>query len=101
MEDLRGDWHRVKGQHMVKILRNPVMHALVTAADHVISHQAAEIAQLQAQLDAYQGRTVIHCTDAQMDYAAGQSLDEPEGTILRATDTGREMEMTGRLWAPR
>lgn len=101
MEDLRGDWHRLKGQHMLDILRNPVAHALVTGADQVIYHQSVQIAQLRAELDQYHGRQVIHCTDAQLDNAALASLDEADGTILRATDTGRELVMTGRTWHPR
>lgn len=101
MDGLDRDWYRVKGQHTVAILRDPVKYALVTAADQVIRQQAVQIAQLRAELDAYQGRQVIHCTDAQLDNAALSSLDEADGTILRATDTGRELIKTGGLWQAR
>lgn len=101
MEDLRGDWHRLKGQYMMEILRNPVMHYLVTGADQVIAYQAAEIARLRGELDNYQGRMVLHCTEANLDEAMIIGLDSDEGTILRATDTGREMELHGGTWLPR
>lgn len=101
MEDLRGDWHRLKGRYMLEILRDPVKNYLVTGADQVIYHQSMIIAQLRGELDQYQGRQVIHCTDAQLDNAALASLDEADGTILRATDTGRELIKTGGLWQAR
>jgi hypothetical protein len=61
----------------------------------------AEIARLKAELDGYQGRTVLHTTDANMMAAAVVSTDEEEGTVLRATDTGRELVLTGGHWAER
>jgi hypothetical protein len=60
-----------------------------------------EIARLQAELDSYQGRTVLHTTDANLLAAAVISTDEPEGTVLRATDTGRELVLTGGQWSER
>lgn len=101
MEDLLGDWHRLKGRYSAELRVNHVARFLVTGADQVIGHQAVTIAQLRAELDQYHGRQVIHCTDAQLDNAALSSLDEADGTILRATDTGRELIKTGGLWQAR
>lgn len=95
------EWHHLKGRYMLEILRNPVAHAVMTGADQVIHQQAMMIAQLAMELDRYQGHQVLHCTDAQLDNVAVQSLDEPDGTIIRATDTGRELVMSGRTWMPR
>jgi hypothetical protein len=36
-----------------------------------------------------------------MDTAALASLDEADGTIIRATDTGREMVLHDGAWLPR
>jgi hypothetical protein len=69
-------------------------HAALAEAEMVIS-------QLTAELDRYQGRTVLHCTEAAMDAAALDSLDAADGTILRATDTGRELLMHAGTWAER
>ena len=45
---------------------------------------------------------MLYCTDAQMDTAAAGARDVPPGTILRATDTGRELELArGGWWQPR
>jgi len=60
-----------------------------------------ENARLRAELDNYHGRTVLFCTDAGMGTAALASLDEGDGTILRATDTGRELELHDRTWVAR
>lgn len=57
--------------------------------------------QLRAELDRYQGREVLHCTEAAMDQAALASLDVADGTILRATDTGKELLMYQGTWAER
>jgi hypothetical protein len=69
-------------------------HAALAEAEGVISRQ-------QAELDRYQGRTVLHTTEAHLDEAAVASLDAADGTILRATDTGRELLMFEGTWAER
>lgn len=99
--DPRSEWDRIKRQHMPEILGSPVMHYLVTGADQVIAYQHAEISRLQSELDAYTGRTVLHCTESGMDAAALASLDEADGTILRATDTGRELVLADHTWVSR
>ena len=93
-------WAQAKAEHQRTILFSADTAALVHIADHVIGEQAAEIERLKAGLDGYQGRTVLHCTEAQMDTAALASLDEADGTILRATDTGRELVLADRTWLP-
>lgn len=70
-------------------------------AIRTIAEQDAEIARIQAELDAYQGRTVMFCTEAQMDGVMLSCLDEPDGTVLRATDTGRELVLADHTWLPR
>lgn len=75
--------------------------ALIRAARAVFADLQATIDGLVAQLDAYQGRTVMFCLDAHLDEAAGQSPDAGPGTILRATDTGRELERTSGGWRER
>ena len=93
------DWEAAQ-QHRLAILWNADTHALCYIATAVIREQAAEIERLKGELDGYQGRAVLHCTEAQMDTAALASLDETPGTIL-ATDTGRELVLVDHTWLPR
>jgi len=60
----------------------------------------AENARLRAELDRYQGRQVLYCTDAHLDEAALDSMDAPlaAGTVLRATDTSRELIFHEGTW---
>jgi hypothetical protein len=97
----REAWHQAKAAHMLAIMWNAETAALVHMAELVMAEQAAEIAQLRAELDNYQGRAVLHCTQAAMGAAALASLDEEDGTILRATDTGRELVLRDHTWLPR
>jgi hypothetical protein len=79
----------------------PTPDTVLKAAHVAMAEAEGEIARLSAELDSYQGRQVLYCTDAQLDTAAIASLDSPDGTILRATDTGRELLMHGGTWAER
>ena len=74
---------------------------LVHAARAVIAEREAEVASLKAQLDGYQGRTVYFCTDSQLGTAAEQMDGAEPGTILRATDTGRELVRDYQCWRER
>jgi hypothetical protein len=71
-----------------------------TLGDAVIIEADAEIARLRIELDRYQGRRVLFTTDAALDQAAIASMDEEPGTILRATDTGRELVLADGTWEP-
>lgn len=101
MSATRADWEAARQEHRLAILWNAETHALCHIASEVISEQDAEIARLRGELDGYQGRAVLHCTDAQMDTAMLDSLGEADGTILRATDTGRELVLSDGCWLPR
>lgn len=86
-----------------EILTQPAAHAIATRAGHAIGALTTEIARLRSELDRYQGRTVQHCTAASAAEAGVVAArDCPAGTILRATDTGQEWELspTGS-WEPR
>jgi len=96
-----GDWEAARRQYRLTILWSAETHALCFVATAVIREQAAEIERLKGELDGYQGRAVLHCTQAQMDTAAMASLDEADGTIIRATDTGRELVLVDHTWLPR
>jgi hypothetical protein len=95
------DWWVARHEHQLAILMHAETHALSHVASAVIREQEAEIERLRGELDGYQGRSVLFCTEAQMAAAAMSSLDEPDGTVLRATDTGRELVLSGRTWTAR
>lgn len=97
----RDAWLAAKAEHRLLLAFNTEAHALAYIADHAIAEMAAEIERLTGELDGYQGRAVMHCMDRDLDGAMMTSLDEPDGTILRATDTGREMVLHDRAWLPR
>jgi hypothetical protein len=84
-----------------QLLVNPLAMMIYRLAEKVMTEQQATIARMRAELDNYQGRSVLHCTEAQMDTAALAALDEPDGTILRATDTGTELVLRDHTWLPR
>lgn len=70
-----------------------------------IGDAEAEIAQLKAQLDQYEGRKVFYTRAVIFDQhrqelTAAQAELEP-GCVLRATDTGREETWDGTSWSPR
>lgn len=66
-----------------------------------MSGLASENARLRAELDVHAGRNVLLCLDRDVQAAMRVSVLEPDGTILRTTDTGIEYELDGRLWARR
>lgn len=95
------DWEAARRTYRLTILWNAETHMLCTIASSLICEQAAEIERLKGELDRYQGRAVLHCTEAAMDTAAMSSLDEADGTIIRATDTGRELVLIDHTWIAR
>ena len=85
-----------------EILVDPVAYALCHRTQHIVTEATAEIARLRAELDLYQGRQVLFCADGQLAAAAEQVTDAIPGTILRATDTGRELMLSrAGIWEPR
>lgn len=95
-------WHAFAAEHAAELLAQPLAYAVAHMTQQVITEASAAIERLRSELDAYCGRQVLYCTDAQMDTAAAGARDVPPGTILRATDTGRELELArGGWWQPR
>jgi hypothetical protein len=100
--DAVGDWHRWTAEHTAELLTEPLAHACAHLANEVIHECIGEIARLRADLDKYHGRTVHHCTEAQMQSASAQlALTVMTGEILRATDTGREWIFREGSWVER
>lgn len=104
--DPQAEWREFTDAHLAELLADSLAYALGAVAARALTAQQTEIARLRAQLDRYQGRTVFHCNDAHLDaVAAGQPALTPDarpGDILRATDTGREMQYRGGgEWVPR
>jgi hypothetical protein len=61
----------------------------------------AEIARLRAELDERENRPLLLCMDSFMQLATVSCPDAIEGTVIRATDTGRELVLDGGLWVKR
>lgn len=89
---------RTRNRHLQ--LPEPIRHELILA-DRTIAELGGTVDRLEAELASYHGRTVFHCTDSALDENALSLLDEADGTVLRATDTGRELVMEHRMWRPR
>lgn len=100
---LEAAWSAWIADHSPEILRDPLLHDLALASRRALGERAAEIARLKAQLDGYLGRQVQHCTSANAAVAGAVLIRDraPLGTLLRATDTGQEWELTATGWEPR
>jgi len=98
-------WAEVTAQVRGWLLTSPEGHALYKTATQVHAEFRAEIARLRAELDKYEGRQVVHCLDRDMTKAIESTWEAeggpPEGTLIRATDTGRELEWKAGAWLPR
>jgi hypothetical protein len=79
----------------------PVFTAVMSAIRHLLADKDAEIDALRAELDRAGGRNVVVCMERDAALMQAQCAGEPPGTILRFTDTGGEMELTGQGWQPR
>lgn len=74
---------------------------LIAELRRQLSGLQTENQRLRNELDAYQGRTVFFTTDGHLDEAMIASFDAEPGTVLRATDTGRELILTAAGgWEP-
>jgi hypothetical protein len=99
-------WSEWVHEHSAEILADPLLHSLALASRKAIGEANVAAARLQAELDNYQGRTVYHCLDRDLDRAVQypeQFSDLVPGSVARATDTGRELEYRGPVagWQPR
>jgi hypothetical protein len=95
-------WHEETARLAPEILTDPVAYALAYLAQQIITEAVAETERLRAELDSYRGRQVLYCTDGRLEALAETVRDAPPGTIMRATDTGRELELTrSGLWQDR
>ncbi len=105
--DPQAQWREFTNAHLAELLADSLAYALGQAATRALAAQQAEIARLRAQLDRYLGRMVFHCADSHLDAAADEwphgAVEVRPGDILRATDTGRELEYRGPEagWQPR
>lgn len=89
-------------EHGYRLTDAEAAEVLRASADREeISMLRAQVAALQSRLDFYEGRNVVHCMERNVDMAGQALLDEGDGTILRATDTGREWELRGGVWLSR
>jgi hypothetical protein len=96
------EWERATAHHASEILSDPLTYALAHLTSRLIIEATAEISRLKSQLDGYAGRQVLHCARGQWDAILPTLGDAAPGTVLRATDTGEELELD-RLghWLPR
>jgi hypothetical protein len=78
-------------------------YKIMMLAFRAVDEVQVEVARLRHALDVMASRKVVYCMDRNMDeIILGESLSrEGDGTILRATDTGRELELRGGAWLPR
>jgi hypothetical protein len=95
-------WHEQCARLAPEILTDPVAYSLAYLAQQIITEAVAETERLRAELDSYRGRQVLYATDGRLDELAQTVTDAPPGTIMRATDTGRELELSrSGLWRDR
>jgi hypothetical protein len=71
---------------------------LLDRAIREVEVRDAEIARLKAELDGKTGRNVVHFYEGAQQAWQLVYTDEPDGTIARATDTGREWVKTAGYW---
>ncbi|HEY2641680.1 MAG TPA: hypothetical protein VGI66_17560 [Streptosporangiaceae bacterium] len=71
---------------------------LLDRAIREVEVRDAEIARLKAELDGKTGRNVVHFYEEKQEAWRLAYLDEPDGTIARATDTGREWVKIAGYW---
>ena len=100
--ELVAAWHSQTARLAGEILVQPAAYALATIAQEIIAEGTTEMARLKGELDRYQGRQVLYATDARLEQVSEQVDGAQPGTVLRATDTGRELQL-GRDggWSPR
>lgn len=88
-------------EHTGDLLTSATGHAVAYLANTVIGEAVAEINRLKAELDRYQGHHVMYCTEDQAADVLATVSDAGPGTIIRATDSGREWVLRGAGWVER
>jgi hypothetical protein len=71
---------------------------VISTAYEVISELDAEVARLKAELEARAGINVLLCMERDFTDLATQAYGEPDGTVIRTTDTGQEWVKQGLAW---
>lgn len=98
LETLAGKHHKLTGDDYRRAFQ---------LAFRALSIQDGMIARLKGELDGYQGHQVFFATEAHaIAIAAGstevsQPVSPEDGTVLRATDTGREWVYRDHAWSDR
>lgn len=79
----------------------PPADEVMQAALRALQESETIIARQRAELDSIAERTVYHCMERDLDDVMVTCMGEPDGVMIRTTDTGREFELTGRMWRER
>ena len=98
MRSLVAGWREHVDNHRQFILTSPEGHALYKVSDQVIKALDDEVARLTLALAEAQGTTVLRCLERDKLIMAAQAGDVPAGTILHATDTGRQWVLGAGGW---
>jgi hypothetical protein len=100
-------WSAWTHEHSAEILADPLLHALAHLSRRALGEANAAAARATAAADAASGHAVLYATEAQARAIASLTAPppaDPPGTILRATDTGREWVLLAEPsphWRPR
>lgn len=98
----RQAWREVVRAVGDELLTNPAAHALWHVGERLYHELTVENHELRAELAAQRGVTVLLCMERDMATARDvAAADADEGTVLRATDTGREWVFTAGAWLER
>jgi hypothetical protein len=91
-------WVAGTAQMSRKLLTDAETWAVYNLALHVISDRDAMIRRLQAELDLRNDTNVLMCMERDAPKAMEESRHENDGTVLRATDTGRAWVLRAGMW---
>lgn len=102
-EGLPGVMHEVdRSFYNLAIQERDYARIQVGNRDQELGEMRATIQRLKAELDAAGRRSVLLCPAGAILEAMDVSKNEPEGTIIRATDDPElEYELKGGSWVPR
>lgn len=91
-------WVAGTAQLSRKLLTDAETWHIYQLALHVIADRDAVIARLREEMDAYDDHQTLHCLERDAARVMDASRHEAEGTVLRATDTGREWVLRAGMW---